>query len=87
MSGNTHGPDTSDRDGEMRAFDMLGPLSRKALREARYPLGAASLVRGLISAGVEPDQFTEPAVDRAGVRCIHDLDCKLAFRFSMEDGK
>jgi hypothetical protein len=68
---------------EMVAFDMLGPQSRQALREARYPIGAASLVRALIEAGVD---LSDPKADRAGVRCIHDLDCKLAYRFALEAG-
>lgn len=88
MGGNTReGTGTVRLGDEMRAFDMLGPMSRQALREARYQIGAASLVRGLVDAGVEPGQFTEPAVDRAGVRCIHTLDSKLAFQFAMKDGK
>lgn len=68
---------------EMQAFDMLGPLSRQALREARYQIGAASLVRGLIAAGAD---LADPRSDRAGVRCIRDLDCKLAYRFAVEEG-
>lgn len=88
MAGNTlHGTGKVYLNDEMRAFDMLGPMSRQALNEARFQIGAASLVRGLVSAGVEPERFTEPPVDRAGVRCIHDLDCKLAFQFAMKEGK
>lgn len=88
MGGNTlHGTGKVNLDDEMRAFDMLGPQSRTALNEARFQIGAASLVRGLVHAGVEPEQFIEPAVDRAGVRCVHDLDCKLAFQFAMAEGK
>lgn len=88
MAGNTlNGTGKVYLHDEMRAFDMLGPMSRAALNEARFQIGAASLVRGLVAAGVERDQFTEPAIDRAGVRCVHDLDCKLAFQFSMAEGK
>jgi hypothetical protein len=87
MAGNTlHGTGRVHLDDEMRAFDMLGPLSRAALNEARFQIGAASLVRGLVAAGVQPDRFKEPTVDRAGVRCVHDLDCKLAYRFAVEEG-
>lgn len=88
MAGNTlHGTGKVDLDDEMRAFDLLGPMSRQALNEARFQIGAASLVRGLVSAGIEPDRFTETGIDRAGVRCVHDLDCKLAFQFAMAEGK
>lgn len=84
MGGNTRkGTGKVYLDVEMQAYDMLGPLSRQALREARFQIGAASLVRALIAAGVEP---TDPGADRAGVRCIHDLDCKLAYRFALEEG-
>lgn len=71
-------------DHEMRAFDMLGPLSRRALTEARFQIGAASLVRGLAQAGVT--DFADPAADRAGARCVRDLDCKIAFRFAQQEG-
>lgn len=87
MAGNTlNGTGKVNLDDEMRAYDMLGPLSRAALSQARFQIGAASLVRGLIAAGVQPDRFKEPAVDRAGVRCVHDLDCKLAYQFALADG-
>lgn len=87
MAGNTlNGTGKVLLNDEMRAFDMLGPLSRKALNEARFQIGAASLVRGFLSAGVPPDKFCDPAVDRAGVRCISDLDCNLSYRFAVEDG-
>lgn len=84
MAGNTlNGTGRVLLDDEMRAYDMLGPLSRAALRDARYQIGAASLVRALVSAGVD---VRDPAADRAGVRCIHDLDCKLAYRLAVEEG-
>lgn len=85
MTGNTlNGTGKVMLDDEMRAYDMLGPLSRAALRSARYQIGAASLVRAFVASGV--DDFKVPAVDRAGARCISDLDCKLAYRFAVEDG-
>jgi hypothetical protein len=40
-------------------------------------------MRALIEAGVD---LSDPKADRAGVRCIHDLDCKLAYRFALEAG-
>lgn len=84
MSGNTlNGTGRVLLHDEMRAFDMLGPLSREALRKARFQIGAASLVRGLIEAGAN---LQDPGADRAGARCISDLDCKLAYRFAVEEG-
>lgn len=84
MAGNTlNGTGRVYLDDEMQAYDMLGPLSRQALREARFQIGAASLVRALIAAGVD---LADPRADRAGVRCIHDLDCKLAYKFALEEG-
>lgn len=84
MAGNTlDGTGRVFMDDEMRAYDMLGPLTRKALQEARYQIGAASLVRALLDCGVE---LGDPAADRAGVRAIHDLDCKLAYKFALADG-
>lgn len=84
MAGNTlNGTGTVQLDDEMRAYDMLGPLSREALRQARFQIGAASLVRGLLSAGVDP---ANPGADRAGARCVRDLDCKLAYSFAVKEG-
>jgi hypothetical protein len=84
MSGNTlNGTGTVMLHEEMQAFDMLGPLSREALRKARYQIGAASLVRGLLEAGAD---LSDPRADRAGARCVSDFDCKLAYRFAVEDG-
>jgi hypothetical protein len=84
MVGNTiDGTGTVRLDDEMRAYDMLGPLTRKALREARYQIGAASLVRALIECGAN---LADPRTDRAGVRAIRQLDCQLAFQFSMGQG-
>lgn len=85
MVGNTlNGTGKVMLDDEMRAYDMLGPLSRAALRSARYQIGAASLIRGFEASGVS--DFKSPAVDRAGARCISDLDCKLAYKFALDDG-
>lgn len=84
MAGNTlNGTGTVWLHDEMLAFDALGPLSREALRIARFQIGAASLVRAFVEAGAELD---DPAADRAGARCIRDLDCKLAYRFALEEG-
>lgn len=84
MTGNTlNGTGRVMLHDEMQAFDMLGPLSREALRKARFQIGAASLVRALAADGVDP---TDPRADRAGARCISDLDCKLAYRFAVAEG-
>lgn len=84
MGGNTlNGTGRALLGDEMRAFDMLGPLSREALRVARYQIGAASLVRALIDAGATLD---DPAADRAGARSIRQLDSQLAYRFAVQEG-
>lgn len=84
MAGNTlNGTGTVKLSVEMQAFDMLGPLSREALRVARFQIGAASLVRALIEAGAD---LREPAADRAGARSIRQLDSQLAYRFALEGG-
>jgi hypothetical protein len=84
MTGNTlNGTGRIMLHDEMQAFDMLGPLSREALRKARFQIGAASLVRALVGAGAD---LRDPASDRAGARCISDLDCKLAYKFAVKEG-
>lgn len=79
--GNSFGPGRSTVDIEMLSFDVLGPLSRAAIANSRFQIGAASLVRAFKAQGVSP---TDPAVDRAGARCVRDLDAKLAFQFGLE---
>lgn len=88
MSGGNQkiGDGRASLDHEMRAFDMLGPLSRRAIADARFQIGAASLVRGLVDAGMSVREFADAPVDRAGARCVRDLDCKIAFRLAQQDG-
>ena len=75
MTGNSWGEGRSTVKTEMASFDVLGPLSRHALANARHQIGAASVIQALLRAGVT--NFSDPEADRAGARSIRDLDARI----------
>lgn len=78
------GDGRSTLDVEMQAYDLLGPLTRKALSEARFQIGAASLLRSFVQLNAD---LTAPETDRAGARAIREHDAKIAFQLAMKDGR
>lgn len=66
-------------EGDLRAFDSLGPASRRALREADFNYSAAMLLKQINGHGFSPN---DPRIECAVVEMVHGLDRQNIAKYS-----